>query len=111
MNKEYPFRGKSDEEVIDIMFAESARAISSRGRNFFVGFSFVKDGVNRNFVTPAIWRGEDALYPLLTKLRSKLAEENELAKKNDTPISALGWFIGEPKDIEKLVPHQTTFLK
>lgn len=110
MPKEYPFFGMKPEQVIEETFMQSAKAISDRGQNYFVGFSIVQNDLNRNFTTQAVFRGERALKPLLKKLQKRLAKEKALAEKNESDISSIGWFIGEPRDIEKLIPRQTTFV-
>lgn len=102
MEKEYPFQGMSFEEIIEITFEESARAILARGEGFSIGFSLYQDGAWKNFVSPLVTTPE--------KFKPTLKKMQGISKqlKDESRVTSSAWFIDEPAALEKLNPNHTT---
>ena len=108
MEKEYPFQGMPFEQIIEITFKESGKAILGRGENAFIGFSFIENGGPRkNFVGPKIEKAEE-LGPVLKKLQGIL---EAFVKEESRLITSPGWFIRSENDPRGLDPNHTTYFQ
>lgn len=111
MAKEYPYRGLSDFDFWHLHLEQSANMIQNRGEKFVVGFSFVQNGVTKNFVTPELSNQGDfnAYYKGLYNWLDR--ERSSHPGSPGAQLDHVGWFIDEARNLQNLDPNHTTLLK